>query len=65
MYSLYFFGIIKSSDVDLEYLNRLSSSTKLTDNRKLHPNSSIERITISWKKEEEESQNKKYYITGK
>lgn len=42
----YSFGIVKWSNTDLEELNRLNR-TKLTEHRKLHPNSCIERITIS------------------
>lgn len=44
----YSFGIIKWSNTDLEELNRLNR-TKLTQYRKLHPNSCTERITISRK----------------
>ncbi|KAK4880507.1 hypothetical protein RN001_008653 [Aquatica leii] len=44
----YSFGIVKWSDTDLTELNRVNR-TKLTEHRKLHPNSCIERITITRK----------------
>ncbi|XP_031333846.1 uncharacterized protein LOC116163856 [Photinus pyralis] len=42
----YSFGIIRWSHTDIDELNRLNR-TQLTRYRKLHPNSCIERITIS------------------
>lgn len=44
----YSFGIIKWSQTELEGINRLNR-TQLTKQRKLHPNSCIERINISRK----------------
>lgn len=44
----YSFGIVKWSNTDLEAINRLNR-IKLTEHRKLHPNSCIERVTISRK----------------
>lgn len=44
----YSFGIIKWTNTDLEELNRLNR-TKLTEQRKHHPNACTERITLSRK----------------
>ena len=44
----YSFGVIRWSETDLLGLNRLAR-TMLTEHRKLHPNSAIERVTLSRK----------------